>query len=113
MTPPRSRTFHYDAAPVRVRARGGEPVWFTRDLAAALGTWFPSGPLLPASGNALPGMATTAQVWEIVGREDRGVPEAFRAWMAEVSALMLTRPARVPAQGAGLDHPGERRARTA
>ncbi|MGA5411632.1 hypothetical protein ACPCSC_30795 [Streptomyces lavendulocolor] len=89
--------FRYDQAPVRVRVRGGEPVWFTRDLAAALGVRFPPGPLLPASPNALLGIATAAQVWAVLEAAGCGAPDAFRAWMADVSAQMLARGARPPA----------------
>lgn len=97
---PRTRVFHYDTAPVRVRVRGGEPVWFTRDLAVALGVRFLAGPLLPASLNSLPGMVTAAQVWTVVEQAGCGAPDGFRSWMTEVSARMLARPTLVPAQGA-------------
>ncbi len=33
----RISSFLYDSAPIRVRVRGGEIVWFMRDVAAALG----------------------------------------------------------------------------
>ncbi|MGW0757109.1 hypothetical protein ACWD1Y_11575 [Streptomyces sp. NPDC002814] len=94
-----TRVFHYDHAPVRVRVRGGEPVWFARDLAAALGVRFPPGPLLPASPNALRGIATAAQVWTVLETAGCGTPDSFRAWMADVSARVLAQPARRPAQG--------------
>ncbi|MEU0857482.1 hypothetical protein ABZ352_18865 [Streptomyces griseofuscus] len=108
-----TRVFHYDTAPVRVRVRGGEPVWFTRDLAAALGVRFPPGPLFPTSANSLPGMATAAQVWTVAGRAGCGAPDAFRAWMAEVSTLMLARTPPVPAQDARPARSVPRRVRTA
>ncbi|WP_030372412.1 BRO-N domain-containing protein [Streptomyces rimosus] len=112
--PPTTRVFHYDAAPVRVRVRGGEPVWFTRDLAAALGVRFPPGPLLPASENSLPGMATAAQVWTVVERAGCGAPDAFRAWMTEVSTRILARPVPTPASVARPAHPASlRRTHTA
>lgn len=92
-----TRVFHYEHAPVRMRVRGGEPVWFTRDLAAALGVRFPPGPLLPVSANALLGMATAAQVWELVERAGCRTPDTFRAWMTDVSMRMLAAPAPQPA----------------
>ncbi|MEU7228856.1 hypothetical protein [Streptomyces chrestomyceticus] len=103
--PPTTRVFHYDAAPVRVRVRGGEPVWFTRDLAAALSVRFPPGSLLPASANSLPGLATAAQVWTVVEQTGCGASDAFRAWMTEVSAQILTRPVATPARGSHSAHP--------
>ncbi|MFI5859304.1 hypothetical protein [Streptomyces parvulus] len=93
-----TRVFHYDHGPVRVRVRGGEPVWFVRDVAAALGVRFPPGPLLPASPNALLGMATAAQVWPLVERAGCRAPEAFRAWMTDVSTRVLAAPAPQPAR---------------
>jgi hypothetical protein len=77
--------------------RGGEPVWFARDLAAALGVRFPPGPLQPASPNALLGIATAAQVWAVLETAGCGVPDRFRAWMTDVSAQMLARGDRQPA----------------
>lgn len=96
-----TRVFHYDTAPVRVRVRGGEAVWFTRDLAAAVGVRFPTGPLLPTSVSSLPGMATAAQVWTVIELTGCSEPDALRAWMTEVSVLMFTRHTPVPAQDAG------------
>ncbi|MFC8538053.1 hypothetical protein ACFUJY_29635 [Streptomyces sp. NPDC057249] len=93
-----TRVFHYGHAPVRVRVRGGEPVWFVRDLTAALGTPAPAGPLLPASVNALPGIATAAQVWLLVERAGCRVSDSFRAWMTDVSTRVLTAPAPQPAR---------------
>ncbi|MFD9248310.1 BRO-N domain-containing protein [Streptomyces bottropensis] len=95
-----TRVFRYDHAPVRVRVRGGEPVWFARDLSAALGVRFPPGPLVPDSPNALLGIATAAQVWTVVEQAGCGAPDAFRDWMTEVSAQILARPAPQPARGA-------------
>ncbi|MET9528189.1 hypothetical protein [Streptomyces coeruleorubidus] len=95
-----TRVFRYDHAPVRVRVRGGEPVWFSRDLAAALGVRFPPGPLLPASPNALLGIATAAQVWAALETAGCRTPDGFRAWMTDVSTQMLARPAPQPARGA-------------
>ncbi|MBV1940825.1 hypothetical protein KUF83_30285 [Streptomyces sp. BV286] len=97
-----TRTFPYDYAPVRVRVRvrGGEPVWFARDLAAAIGVPFPPGPLLPESPNALLGMATAPQVWAVVERSGCAVPDSFRAWMTDVSArVTAATPVTTPAQG--------------
>lgn len=110
-----TRVFRYRHAPVRVRVRGGEPVWFTRDLAAALGVRCPSGPQLPESVNSLPGMATAAQVWTVAERAGWGAPDTFRAWMTEVSSLILTRPAPQPARSARpiTPVPAPRRVRTA
>ncbi|MFB8025941.1 MULTISPECIES: hypothetical protein [unclassified Streptomyces] len=90
---PITRVFLYDGFKVRTRVRGGEPVWFVRDVAAALGVQFPPGPLLPASPNSLLGVATAAQVWPLVERAGCGAPEAFRAWMTDVSTRVLTAPA--------------------
>lgn len=94
----KARVYRFENAPVRVRVRGGEPVWFVRDLAAALGVQFPPGPLLPASPNALPGMATAAQVWPLTEQAGYRAPEAFRAWMTDVSTRVLTAPAPQPAR---------------
>ncbi|MFJ5142983.1 hypothetical protein [Streptomyces sp. NPDC088707] len=93
-----TRVFLLDHAPVRVRVRGGEPVWFVRDVAAALGVRFPPGPLLPPAPNALLGMATAAQVWPLVEAAGCRAPDAFRAWMTDVSSHILDTPAPQPAQ---------------
>ncbi|MFD3422621.1 BRO-N domain-containing protein [Streptomyces decoyicus] len=94
---PITRVFLYDGFKVRTRVRGGEPVWFTRDVAAALTVRFPAGPVLPESPHSLPGLATADQVWTLVRRAGCGAPDAFRAWMAEVSAQLTARPTRPPA----------------
>lgn len=93
----RSRVFYYAHAPVRVRVRGGEPVWFSRDVAAALSVRLAAGPVLPESPNSLPGLATAEQVWTLVRQAGCGAPDAFRAWMTEVSAQLTARPTRQPA----------------
>ncbi|MGC4950974.1 hypothetical protein ACLQ2N_32880 [Streptomyces sp. DT224] len=93
-----TRVFHFEHAPVRVRVRGGEPVWFVRDLAAALGAPAPAGPLLPASASALPGIATTAQVWPLVELAGCRASDAFRAWVTDVSTRVLASPAPQPAR---------------
>ncbi|MFI0742449.1 hypothetical protein ACH4PU_30885 [Streptomyces sp. NPDC021100] len=87
-----THVFHYDHAPVRVRVRHGQPLWFARDLAAALGVPLPPGPLHPQSPTSLPGLATTAQIWAIAESGGR-TPENFRAWVTEVSAQILPPPA--------------------
>ncbi|MFD3815186.1 hypothetical protein ACFWRZ_08970 [Streptomyces rubiginosohelvolus] len=93
-----TRTFHFEHAPVRARVRGGEPVWFVRDVAAALGLRLPAAPLLPESPNSLPGIATAEQVWTLVrGAGCGAAPDAFRAWMERVSAQLAAAPARQPA----------------
>lgn len=91
-----SRVFYYGHAPVRVRVRGGEPVWFSRDIAAALAVRFPAGPVLPESPNSLAGLATAEQVWTLVHRAGCGAPDAFRDWMAEVSAQLTVQSTRPP-----------------
>ncbi|AWI32630.1 hypothetical protein [Streptomyces tirandamycinicus] len=93
----RTRVFRYAHTPVRVRVRGGEPVWFTRDLAAALGVPFPPGPLLPASPNGLLGIATAAQVRTVIERAGSGTPNGLRAWMTDVSAQLTAPAPRQPA----------------
>ncbi|MFJ8301300.1 hypothetical protein ACIQ9R_36115 [Streptomyces sp. NPDC094447] len=95
--PSLSRAFRYGTAYVRARVRHGEVVWFTRDVAAALGIHrIPARPLLPASPAALPGMATTAQVWTLVELAGCGAPDAFRAWMANVSTQLAEQPQQRP-----------------
>lgn len=96
----RAQAFRYGHAPVRVRVRGGELVWFVRDVAAALGLRLPPGPLLPESLNSLPGMATAEQVWTLLRAAGCGARDAFRAWMTEVSAQLLARPIPQPARSA-------------
>jgi hypothetical protein len=103
--------FHYQHAPVRVRVYGGEPVWFARDLAAAVGLRLPSGPL-PAAPHAPPGVATAAQVWTVVQRAGCGAPDGLRAWMTEVSAQLAARLPSQPARGART-HPATPRRKSA
>ncbi|MFF0754476.1 hypothetical protein [Streptomyces sp. NPDC004267] len=91
--PSLSRVFRFGTTYVRARVRDGEVVWFTRDVAAALGIHrIPHGPLLPVSPAALPGMATTAQVWALAAGAGCAVPGTFRAWMAEASAELAQQP---------------------
>ncbi|MGW7090021.1 hypothetical protein ACWGH2_41930 [Streptomyces sp. NPDC054871] len=87
-----TRVFLYDGCKVRTRMRGGELVWFTRDVAAALAVRFPAGPVLPESANSLPGIATAEQVWTLVRRAGCGAPDVFRAWMAEVGEQLAAQP---------------------
>lgn len=92
-----TRAFLLNHAPVRARLRGGEPVWFARDVAAALGVALPYGPLLPESPNSLPGIATAEQVWTLVRRAGCTTPETLQAWLTDVSAQLTARPVRSPA----------------
>ncbi|MFD7764139.1 hypothetical protein [Streptomyces microflavus] len=87
-----TRTFLYRHAPVRMRVCGGEPVWFIRDVAAALGLRLPTAPLLPESAVSLPGIATAEQVQMFVHRAGWGAEDSFRAWMADVSARLVAQP---------------------
>ncbi|NEA53531.1 hypothetical protein G3I60_05020 [Streptomyces sp. SID13666] len=85
-------TFRYNSNGIRVRVRGGLPVWFVRDVAVALGIRHSAGPLVPASAHSLPGIATTEQVLTLLDAAGCPVDDAFGTWMSEVSAQVTASP---------------------
>lgn len=82
-----TRTVVYDSAHLRVRVRGGEVLWFVRDLGAALG-FAP----LPATGDGLAQvLVPTAELWPLMAAVGYEPDAQFTAW-AEELARSLTRP---------------------
>jgi hypothetical protein len=74
-------TVVYDSAHLRVRVRGGDVLWFVRDVAPALGFRLPLTP-----GNAVPQvLVTTDELCSVMTAAGFCPPAAFTAWATDLA----------------------------